>query len=168
MPPVWKSGWCLMTPRKIWRKSGQDQYLNSWGKLALLHCVITMASTPIPLPSSGGGLYIWKGKTCSVQLLRAWHVHWYRPVSHRKSYSSLERWIYVLRGAVSQGGREVWMLSCILIITGMKNSSNMARTLGTGLGGLSSTLCSVTNQLGDPVPSLALRASQLLTCLLTL
>lgn len=80
----------------------------------------------------------------------------------------LERWIYVLRGAVSQGGREVWMLSCILIITGMKNSSNMARTLGTGLGGLSSALCSVTNQLGDPVPSLALRASQLLTCLLTL
>lgn len=47
MPHVWKSSWCLMTMRKIWRESGQDQYLNSWGKLAFLHGMIPMASTPL-------------------------------------------------------------------------------------------------------------------------
>lgn len=43
------------------------------------------------------------------------------------------------------------MLSCILNIVKVKNSSRMARILCSGLGGLRSDNCSFTNQLGDLV-----------------
>lgn len=55
----------------------------------------------------------------------------------------------LIGGALREGGNQVWMLSCILLIMGVKELQQNGKNPRLWVRRLISGSCSVTNQLGD-------------------